>query len=56
MANVWGAKYHEADDGNKLWRLVVPKTIQSDPNKFEQFIDRQYGHLLYYTSIKTKLI
>ena len=43
MANVWGAKYHEADEGNKIWRLVVPKTIQSDPNKFEQFIARQSG-------------
>ena len=43
MANVWGAKYHDAEDGLKIWRLVVPKNIQLDFSKFEQFIARQSG-------------
>lgn len=43
MANVWAAKYHEADEGNKIWRLIVPKNIQLDPVRFEQFIARQSG-------------
>ena len=43
MANVWGAKYHEAEEGQKIWRLVVPKNVQMDFSKFEQFIARQSG-------------
>ena len=43
MANVWGAKYHEAEEGKKIWRLVVPKNFQMDYTKFEQFIARQSG-------------
>ena len=43
MANVWGAKYHEADEGNKIKRLVVPKNIQMDHVKFEQYTAKQSG-------------
>lgn len=43
MANVWGAKYHEAKEGNKVWRLVVPKNMQLNPLQFEQFIAKQSG-------------
>ena len=43
MANVWGAKYHEADEGNNIKRLVVPKNIQMHHVKFEQYRAKQSG-------------
>ena len=43
MANIWDAKYHEADEGNKIKRLVVPKNIQMDHVKFEQYTAKQSG-------------
>ena len=27
-ANVWAAKYHEAEEGKKLWKVIVPKKMQ----------------------------
>ena len=27
-ANVWAAKYHEAEEGKKLWKVIVPKEMQ----------------------------
>ena len=44
MANVWGAKYHEAEEGTrKLWRLVMAKNYQPDHAKFEQFMAKHSG-------------
>ena len=58
-ANVWGAKYNQAK-GQKVWRLVVPKVLQKDPNKFEAFIDRQSGEdsgfLIRKASLWTKFV
>ena len=42
-ANVWAAKYHKAEEGNKTFRVVVPKNFEKDFNKFESFIDKQTG-------------
>jgi hypothetical protein len=42
-ANVWAAKYHEANEGSKTFRLVVPKCFEKDHNKFEAYIDKQSG-------------
>ena len=58
-ANIWGAKYHEAEEGKRLWRVLVPKNIQKvtlcilsyrntflllqDHHKFEAYIDKQSG-------------
>ena len=33
-ANVWAAKYHEAEEGRKLWKVVVPKEAQKVKNTF----------------------
>ena len=27
-ANVWAAKYHEAGDDRKMWKVLVPKEVQ----------------------------
>ena len=27
-ANVWAAKYHEAEEGKKLWKVIVLKEMQ----------------------------
>ena len=58
-ANVWGAKYNQAK-GQKVWRLVVPKTLQKDYNRFENFIDKQSGEdsgfLIRKQSLWTKFV
>ena len=40
---VWGCKYHDAEEGKKIHRIIVPKSIQKDPAKFEIFIDKNSG-------------
>lgn len=55
-ANIWGAKYHGADDDRKIWRVLVPKKVQLNYRDFELFIDQQTGEdSAFKTSTKPKL-
>lgn len=39
-ANVWAAKYHAAEEGSKLWKVLVPKDAQKVKLKsFSLFYD-----------------
>ena len=55
-ANIWGLKYHGAEDGRKIWRVLVPKKLQLNYRDFEMFCDQQTGEDSgFKTSTKPKL-